>query len=529
MKQNFVVVTQFKRAQILFLHSFFFVSYPISIHFLFLLSRGGMLCRAQVLLCKTVKMVAQRLGVASLSTQRSSTSERRQELEDSGAVRPSRRRFDGFNTKGRSERVRKIISRLNLRDPALRDKISHLPLREQLDVVRELWNRTRAKRLSKRSNGLEKFPSARFEKSYYFREEDLEEQSTLGRGPGGQATNRRMQTVILRHKPSGLVVKFSKFPSLWLNRRAARELMNLRLEEKLIGARSVLGMQKLTKERSALRKRSRRSSLVRFAEKVERSEAETASVDFFGFLSGASSLPEAVIHQMSEACPTAIDSSRSELFIGDLFNAQCHNWWPLLERQFSRDGQLPMFFRLVFPSVPQMEDADLGDFVGPLTREQTTAVAEITRCRQSPQVLEHVRMALRCVVETFGLVLRQKTDPTTKVARLVLEKDGMSWVENRCRMLLDATVGKPLPPDARVSPLAQALFPHIFRSLTLLHMVPEAAAVKRFFVAESQLNRKNALVGCPLSISDGASEQSCCWAARLVKNFCPFRKHSGVP
>ena len=472
-----------------------------------------------------LKAVFQRLG-GTAANARPTTSTRRQELEDAGEVRPSRRRFDGFNTKGRSERVRKIIDRLQCRDPTMRDRLAALPLREQLDVLRELWHRSNSKKVAKRSNGLEKFASHKFGKSYYFREEDLQEESTLGRGPGGQATNRRMQTVILRHHPSGLVVKFSKFPSLWLNRRAARELLNLRLEEHLIGPRSVLGMQKQQRLKSDRRKRLRRESLVRFAKKQQsRNESVTltdgrAAVDFFGFLNGSASLPAGVVKHMAEACPDDIDASRKELFVDELFNAQCHNWWPLLERQFSNESALPVFFHYVFPTVPDFDDSIIAieEFVGPLTRGQTKVCRDLERCRNSEQVLENVRRALRCVVEVFGLTLRERIiDPATQTKRIVLEKDGLSWVEHRCRMLSSISFVNFAPQDANASPLAQALFPHIFRSLTQLHMIGEAAAVKRFFVVESKTNVRQAH-GTP------EGKVSCCWAARLLQRFCPYRK-----
>lgn len=38
-------------------------------------------------------------------------------------------------------------------------------------------------------------------------EDDLEEQFVRGSGPGGQATNKTSNCVVLRHIPSGIVVK----------------------------------------------------------------------------------------------------------------------------------------------------------------------------------------------------------------------------------------------------------------------------------------------------------------------------------
>lgn len=40
-------------------------------------------------------------------------------------------------------------------------------------------------------------------------EEELEEQFVRGSGPGGQATNKTSNCVVLKHIPSGIVVKVS--------------------------------------------------------------------------------------------------------------------------------------------------------------------------------------------------------------------------------------------------------------------------------------------------------------------------------
>lgn len=42
-------------------------------------------------------------------------------------------------------------------------------------------------------------------------EDDLEEQFVRGSGPGGQATNKTSNCVVLKHIPSGIVVKVNIF------------------------------------------------------------------------------------------------------------------------------------------------------------------------------------------------------------------------------------------------------------------------------------------------------------------------------
>ncbi|RUS78073.1 hypothetical protein EGW08_014153 [Elysia chlorotica] len=61
------------------------------------------------------------------------------------------------------------------------------------------------------------------------RPEDLEEEFVRGSGPGGQAVNKTSNCVVLKHIPTGTVVKCHETRSLEENRKRAR----LRLEEKL--------------------------------------------------------------------------------------------------------------------------------------------------------------------------------------------------------------------------------------------------------------------------------------------------------
>jgi len=60
-------------------------------------------------------------------------------------------------------------------------------------------------------------------------EEELEEDFVRGSGPGGQATNKTNNCCVLKHLPTGLVVKCHESRSLVTNRATAR----LRLQERL--------------------------------------------------------------------------------------------------------------------------------------------------------------------------------------------------------------------------------------------------------------------------------------------------------
>ncbi|XP_034452821.1 probable peptide chain release factor C12orf65 homolog, mitochondrial [Hippoglossus hippoglossus] len=61
-------------------------------------------------------------------------------------------------------------------------------------------------------------------------EDDLEEQFVRGSGPGGQATNKTSNCVVLKHVPTGIVVKCHQTRSVEINRKRARGIMRERLD-----------------------------------------------------------------------------------------------------------------------------------------------------------------------------------------------------------------------------------------------------------------------------------------------------------
>lgn len=70
-------------------------------------------------------------------------------------------------------------------------------------------------------------------------EADLEEQFIRGSGPGGQATNKTNNAVLLKHKPTGLVVKCHETRSQWENKKRAREILVTKLDNLLNKERSI--------------------------------------------------------------------------------------------------------------------------------------------------------------------------------------------------------------------------------------------------------------------------------------------------
>ncbi|ESS69053.1 peptide chain release factor 1 [Trypanosoma cruzi Dm28c] len=392
--------------------------------------------------------------------------------------RPSRRRYSAANTTGRSKNIRGIISLLkSLPKTETAAIFDSLYPRDKLDVLRVLGRRS-----ARRAAGLPTYRSRIFERSYLFREEDLCEQSTLGRGPGGQATNRRMQTAIVKHEPSGIVVKFSKFPSYWLNRKAAREILNLRLEEHLLGPGSRIARIKRREVRRRLQQIQTREKM------VEKGNIRAAKMsqqrEFHKVLTNVLPFPPTVLLQFGHGY---VDST---LFMSNLFEGECNRWWPLLVVAFkhlngdvsqeegcnredtSEDGKfkVPELFLYVFPAVLFSSR--------PPTSVEKYEWSEVQKCANDEAALQNVIRGLRCFVELFGLHLQDRLSPSGDgQSAFVLVRDGTNWLEFRGRMVAS---------DERMTPLALTCFSHLVLSLTQLRCKRETNAVLAFFRHEAK-------------------------------------------
>lgn len=82
-------------------------------------------------------------------------------------------------------------------------------------------------------------------------EKDLQEQFVRGSGPGGQATNKTNNCIVLKHKPTGIVVKCHLTRSASQNRKEARRLMVERLDERINGENSVENQMKQLDEKKS--------------------------------------------------------------------------------------------------------------------------------------------------------------------------------------------------------------------------------------------------------------------------------------
>lgn len=105
-------------------------------------------------------------------------------------------------------------------------------------------------------------------KSYQFpeiNEHELEETFVRGSGPGGQSVNKTSNCCVLKHKPSGIVVKCHETRSLDDNRKRARLILQEKLDDFFHGENSFSALQKA--EQTAKHEKKKSKSQKRLAMK----------------------------------------------------------------------------------------------------------------------------------------------------------------------------------------------------------------------------------------------------------------------
>jgi peptide chain release factor len=97
--------------------------------------------------------------------------------------------------------------------------------------------------------------------SIEIKEEEIEESFVRGSGPGGQKINKTSSCVMLKHLPTGIVVRCQESRSQHRNRELARRILQSRIEVQILGERSRLAMEankerarKAVKRRKAVKK-----------------------------------------------------------------------------------------------------------------------------------------------------------------------------------------------------------------------------------------------------------------------------------
>uniref|UniRef100_K9IH49 Mitochondrial translation release factor in rescue n=1 Tax=Desmodus rotundus TaxID=9430 RepID=K9IH49_DESRO len=88
-------------------------------------------------------------------------------------------------------------------------------------------------------------------------EGELEEQFVKGHGPGGQATNKTSNCVVLKHVPSGLVVKCHQTRSVDQNRKIARKIMQEKVDIFYNGENSLAHREKREAEKKKQERKKR--------------------------------------------------------------------------------------------------------------------------------------------------------------------------------------------------------------------------------------------------------------------------------
>ncbi|XP_037672767.1 probable peptide chain release factor C12orf65 homolog, mitochondrial [Choloepus didactylus] len=90
-------------------------------------------------------------------------------------------------------------------------------------------------------------------------ESELEEQFVKGHGPGGQATNKTSNCVVLKHIPSGIIVKCHQTRSVDQNRKLARKILQEKVDVFYNGENSPVYKEKreAEKKKQARKKRAK--------------------------------------------------------------------------------------------------------------------------------------------------------------------------------------------------------------------------------------------------------------------------------
>ncbi|XP_025414859.1 probable peptide chain release factor C12orf65, mitochondrial [Sipha flava] len=92
-------------------------------------------------------------------------------------------------------------------------------------------------------------------------ENDLEEMFVKGSGPGGSAVNKNSNCVVLKHIPSGIVIKCHESRCVEDNRKLAREKLVLKLDTLENGNDSIEAQKKIINDKKNAQKEWKRKKL----------------------------------------------------------------------------------------------------------------------------------------------------------------------------------------------------------------------------------------------------------------------------
>lgn len=319
--------------------------------------------------------------------------------------------------------------------------------------------------------------SSEFKMALLFHESDCVEHYMLGTGPGGQAVNRRLQSCVLRHVPTGLSVRAHHHRSLYGNRRMARAMMNLKVEERTLGSKSRLGHARVMSKLRSDAKRAERERLLE--EGKARLEHAAIARDYCAFLTEQGCLTEAATHCWlpvqatgvqrvcadAEACNAACrdlvstlcrDSKQPKL--REFHDRGCGRWWELCALACGADRvslaledppcrvEPPPWFQFLFPSHgdrpltksdTEQFDVRLARPPKPLRKKAASgaklSLDEQEHVARRKTIRDNVHRSLQVFVECFGLRL-VTTENGKGAATVTIERDGLNWIELRGRL-----------------------------------------------------------------------------------------------
>lgn len=111
-------------------------------------------------------------------------------------------------------------------------------------------------------------------------EKDIEETFVRGSGPGGQAVNKTSNCVMLRHKPTNIVIKCHTHRIASRNRIEARKLLLEKLDVLLNGKYSIEAQTKAIEDRKSAEKTRRQKKLQQLKKNwKERENLEYNNID----------------------------------------------------------------------------------------------------------------------------------------------------------------------------------------------------------------------------------------------------------
>lgn len=111
-----------------------------------------------------------------------------------------------------------------------------------------------------------------FSKVPKLEENELEEQHVRGSGPGGQATNKTSNAVVLKHVPTGLFVKCHETRSLSQNREIARELLLRKLDNFMNGEDSLDKQEERLRKRDSIKRKQKQKKLAELKKEFKERE-----------------------------------------------------------------------------------------------------------------------------------------------------------------------------------------------------------------------------------------------------------------